>query len=118
MSIRSEYHLKIEQDGPSHADVAAAIARQSVHNNPARRNLQQETELWQDVINGSCPFDWHESEHHMRHVSSQWPETLFTLTRTGMEDNGNQKSYFKHGKAQVESQPAWSPSDFDPAKLR
>ena len=118
MSIRSEHFLTIQEGGPSMSEVAAKIAAAEGKSRPDDPSFQRRAEMWKDIIEGSCPFDWYDSEHHMRAVSRQWPEVLFTVRRNGMEGQGHSVGYFQNGQAQIDDQPQWGPAAFDPAKLR
>ena len=118
MSIRSEYFLIIQEGGPSTSEVATKIAATEGKSRPDDPSFQCRAEMWKEIIEGCCPFGWYESEHHMRAVSRQWPEVLFTVRSHGMDGQGNSVGYFQNGKAQIDNQPQWGPAEFDPAKLR
>ena len=117
MSIRSEYSLTIQPNGPSHKEVADMIAGLSSRAKPGDPSFDRAAQMWESVIDGGCPYDWYDSEHHMRAVSRQWPDTMFTLRRHGMEGQGHSVGYFQNGQAQLDDQPQWGPAAFDPAKL-
>ena len=118
MSIRSEYFLTIQEGGPSTSEVATEITAVEGRYRPDDPSFQHQAEIWKEIIEGSCPANWDDSEHHMRAVSRKWPEVLFKVRSHGMEGQGHSVSYFQNGKAQTDNQPQWGPAEFDPAKLR
>lgn len=71
MSIRSEYSLTIQEGGPTHQAVAAKIAAVASRAQPRDPSFVRAAPLWESVIEGSRPYDWYDSEHHMRAVSLQ-----------------------------------------------
>ena len=59
---------------------------------------------------------WEDFEEQMLSLSTAFPETLFTLHSSGSHEDLNRRTYYKHGRAQLESaQVSYAP--FDETKL-
>lgn len=60
---------------------------------------------------------WYDHEEHMKHISKQYPEQLFTLHGEGEEAGDLWKKYFKDGKMQF-VRAVVTYEDFDEDKLK
>lgn len=60
---------------------------------------------------------WYDYDKHMKHISNQHPNTLFTLEGDGEEQGDMWKAYYKNGKVQ-RCDAIITFEDFDEAKLK
>ena len=115
MSYRTTYNLSIQEGGPTTREVAEKLSDYGREEFAGRR---EDPEIWEELVTGFMQASWYDHEAHMKMVSKDHPDVLFTLKGEG-ENNGDQWTEFHmNGRVQREEAPRWSPKTFDPKKLR
>lgn len=67
--------------------------------------------------NNTLSGKWYDHEEHMKHISEQYPDKLFTLNGEGEESGDMWKKYLKNGKIQ-RATATITYADFDEDKLK
>ena len=114
MSYRTEFSLEISQGGPTLQEVAERFTDIGREEFGSRR---EPPETWAAVLDARCPTSWYDHQTHMKAISRQWPQTLFTLRGEDADSRDRWTEYHMNGKVHTEKVPAWQPSGFDPEKL-
>ena len=108
------YRLTIDTQTPSLQQVASKLTELADHLGPQDPGYSQTTDLWTDVLENLEPASWTSHEHDLAKVSTQWPDTLFSLEIHG-EPLQNALLYCHNGLVQL-VEPQFPP--FDPASTR
>ena len=73
---------------------------------------------WFDLYDGVIHIDakWYEYDTHMRKISEQYKDTLFTVNGDGEESGDIWRKYYKNGKC-MDASPEFIYPEFDEDKL-
>ena len=109
MGYYTYVNMEINEGGPTLEQVAETVG-----------DVTKDTDInyWVGALQGENEVKWYEHESDMRKVSRRHPEAVFTLRGEGEDPADQWVEYYKNGKLQVEARPEWTPSPFDPAKLK
>ena len=105
MSYQTSHYLKISDDGPDIAEVAAMLTEIASGKSPEDSGYGMCQHAWEFTLEGD-PAKWHESTEHMTRVSERWPEVLFNLHGDGEDSEDLWVAYFRNGQMQMERRPA------------
>ena len=101
--------VEIDKEEPTIDQVAETLADVSNDADAA---------FWRSALEGETEVKWYDGTADMRKVSQRFPEAVITLRGEGEDADDRWVEYHHNGRDQREEMPEWTPSPYDPAKLK
>ena len=117
--MMTTYHLHINVDGdlPSIDDIAQRLAGVADGTPEGTDGHEFNVRYWEMVLRGQQDAAWDHHCEHMKQISPEWPDIVFTLEGVPDENDEQWIEYHSNGRAQREVRGPWTPPPFDPDKL-
>ena len=119
MGYDIRFTLVCPKDGPDQEDVAAMLAGIADGKPEGRPGHETSAGYWNEILQGSRFYTWHQCQDHMAQVSAAYPGKLFSLELAG--ENADFDDFwvfhFRDGQVQEARGHVVYP-DFDPLGLQ
>ena len=101
MSTETRYTLTTPQGGIPLEEISAKLAEIVDETPLGHPEHKTNASMWEEILDGIEPMNWHSIEKDMAQLSQQWPGVLFTIDCKGQTPEDLWRVYAKDGMYQV-----------------